>query len=125
VTSIAFGQLKGRPVIATGSNDNTVRLWDAAGGTPIGDPFTGHTNPVTSIAFGQLEGRPVIATGSHDRTVRLWETPSRRADEGCSQRSVARLVIDVAAAVLAIAFADPGQVVAGTATGLVSMRVRQ
>jgi hypothetical protein len=39
VTSVAFGRLNGRPVIATGSDDRTVRLWDAATGNPIGDPL--------------------------------------------------------------------------------------
>ncbi len=37
--------------IATGSGDNTVRLWDAATGQPHGAPLTGHTSYVGSVAY--------------------------------------------------------------------------
>jgi hypothetical protein len=30
-------------------------------GAPIGDPFTGHDDPVWSVALGQLKGRQHIA----------------------------------------------------------------
>ena len=30
--------------LATGSDDHTVRLWDAATGQPVGQPLTGHTD---------------------------------------------------------------------------------
>ena len=32
--------------IVSGSADNTVRLWDADTGQPIGAPLTGHTDTV-------------------------------------------------------------------------------
>ena len=38
VTSVAVGRLGGRDVIVSGSYDDTVRLWDAAG-QPIGEPL--------------------------------------------------------------------------------------
>jgi WD40 repeat protein len=50
-----------------------VRVWDAATGVAIGEPFTGHTGSVNAVAMGQLEGRPVIVSGSADRTVRVWD----------------------------------------------------
>ena len=37
--------------LATGGDDDTVRLWNADTGQPIGDPLTGHTGPVLSVAF--------------------------------------------------------------------------
>ena len=57
--------------IASGSDDNTVRLWDAATGQPIGHPLTGHTDAVSSVAFSPDGTR--IASGSGDNTVRLWD----------------------------------------------------
>ena len=53
-------------------------MWDAATGSPVGEPLTGHTGAVTSVAVGQADGRAIIASGSHDRTVRLWHITFRR-----------------------------------------------
>ena len=41
-------------------------MWDAATGTPVGDPFTGHTGSVHAVAVGQVDGRPVVVSGSDD-----------------------------------------------------------
>jgi WD40 repeat protein len=63
----------GRMLLATGSADRTVRLWDPATGTPVGDPLTGHTDWVRSVAAVPMpDGRMLLATGSDDSTVRLW-----------------------------------------------------
>jgi WD40 repeat protein len=50
-----------------------VRLWnvtDLAHPTPLGQPLTGHTNPVYSVVFSP-DGH-TLASGSSDNTVRLW-----------------------------------------------------
>jgi len=74
VWSLCTTQLDGRPVIVSGSDDKTVRVWDLATGAPIGQPLTGHTYPVSSVAAAQLNGRPVIiSAGSDDKTVRVWD----------------------------------------------------
>jgi WD40 repeat protein len=59
--------------LASGSDDQTVRLWDTtdpAHATSLGSPLTGHTGIVYVVAFSP-EGH-TLATGSDDRTVRLW-----------------------------------------------------
>jgi WD40 repeat protein len=71
VTSVAFSPDGHR--IVSGSNDLTLRLWDADTGQPIGAPFTGHTNWVTSVAFSP-DGQRVVS-GSNDATLRFWPTP--------------------------------------------------
>lgn len=55
----------GRLLLATGSDDETVRVWDPVGGSPLGPPVTGHEGPVTSVAFGATVDRGLLmATGS-------------------------------------------------------------
>ncbi|MGH3836234.1 MAG: caspase, EACC1-associated type, partial [Pseudonocardiaceae bacterium] len=59
--------------LATGSVDQTVRLWnvtDPTHPTPLGPPLAGHTDFVFSVAFSP-DGR-ALASGSKDQTVRLW-----------------------------------------------------
>ncbi|KAF9922595.1 hypothetical protein BGZ67_010377, partial [Mortierella alpina] len=61
--------------IATGIDDNTVRLWDAKTGA-AGTILSGHTSHVLSVAFSPSGER--IASGSYDTTVRLWDTQTGR-----------------------------------------------
>ena len=74
VTAVAVGALPdGTPVIVSGGDDGTVRVWRLADGTPVGEPLTGHAGPVTAVAAGALpDGTPVIVSGGDDGTVRVW-----------------------------------------------------
>jgi WD40 repeat protein len=55
--------------IASASNDRRIRVWDAATGQTIADPFTGHTDRVFSVVF-LLDGKR-IASASGDCTIRV------------------------------------------------------
>ncbi|MBK9084692.1 MAG: DUF4062 domain-containing protein [Sterolibacteriaceae bacterium] len=61
--------------LASGSYDDTVRLWDPEG---IGEPrvLEGHTDGITSLV-ALADGR--LASGSDDGTVRLWDPAGGRA----------------------------------------------
>ena len=73
MNAVAAAELDGRPVVISGSDDGTVRVWDLATGTPVGDPFTGHGGRCTAVAAAELDGRPVVISGSDDGTVRVWD----------------------------------------------------
>ncbi|MFC9859937.1 MULTISPECIES: WD40 repeat domain-containing serine/threonine protein kinase [unclassified Streptomyces] len=56
--------------VATGSNDRTVRLWDAAAGRLI-TTYEGHTDNILSVAYSP-DGRTLF-TGGFDQTLRTWD----------------------------------------------------
>lgn len=58
--------------IASGSGDETVKLWDPSSGRPL-LTLHGHTAPVASVAFSPDGKR--LASGSWDATVRIWAPP--------------------------------------------------
>jgi WD40 repeat protein len=82
VQSVAFspdGQ-----VLASGSKDRTIMLWDVsaalstgvATGQPLGPPLTEHVAGVRSVAFSP-DGR-LLASASSDNTVILWDAKTRQ-----------------------------------------------
>ena len=74
VNAVAVGALPdGTPVIVSGGDDGTVRVWRLADGTPVGEPLRGHDGAVNAVAVGALpDGTPVIVSGGDDGTVRVW-----------------------------------------------------
>ena len=77
VGAVALGELVGRPIAVSGSQDGTVRVWDLQTRAAHGEPLTGHTGPVIAVALGELDGRPIAVSGSHDGTVRVWDLADR------------------------------------------------
>ena len=64
----------GRTLLATGSGDATVRLWDPATGISVGEPLRGHTGWVVAVcAVPGPDGRTLLGTAGEDATVRLWD----------------------------------------------------
>jgi len=60
VTSVALGHVAGRNIIVSGSEDQTVRLWDAVSGATIAT-LAGYCGHVTSVAIDEVEAHIVIA----------------------------------------------------------------
>ena len=68
-------------LLASGSDDGTVRLWDLTTGSSLGS-LQGHSNWVRAMAFSP-DGKH-LASGSNDCTIRLWD-PATGASLGTLQ----------------------------------------
>jgi WD40 repeat protein len=67
-------------MLASGSEDKSVILWDVSdprSPVQLGTPLTGHADKVTSVAFSP-DGK-TLASGSGDATVILWDVSDPRS----------------------------------------------
>eukprot|EP01052_Picozoa_sp_SAG31_P021259 SAG31_NODE_1635_length_7682_cov_5.457471_1_plen_494_part_10 len=68
VTSVCFSA--GGETIVSGSNDKSVKIWDAATGECV-QTLQGHTGVVRSVCFSA--GGETIISGSWDQSVKIWD----------------------------------------------------
>src|SRR6185437_13012007 len=61
-------------LLASASQDQTIRLWDPRRRAPTGSPLISQTEPPYSVAFSP-DGT-LLASGSGDATIRLWDVAS-------------------------------------------------
>jgi WD40 repeat protein len=57
-------------MLASGSYDNTIKLWDARTGSVL-QTLEGHSDWVRSVAFSH--DSQMLASGSNDKTIKLWD----------------------------------------------------
>ncbi|KAJ7202947.1 quinon protein alcohol dehydrogenase-like superfamily [Mycena haematopus] len=97
VRSVAYSANGKR--IVSGSDDCTVRIWDAETGAALREPLEGHTDVVTSVVFSP-DGKRIVS-GSHDHTLRIWN-----AETGAALREPLEGHTD---AVTSVAFSPDGK----------------
>ena len=69
INSVAFSP-DGSKIIS-GSDDKTIRVWDASTGIEMLPPLRGHDDSINSVAFSP-DGSKIIS-GSDDKTIRVWD----------------------------------------------------
>lgn len=98
-------------MIATGSADKTIKLWDVANGKLV-RTIKGHTFYITSLAFSP-NGKQILS-GSWDKTARLWDVKTGR---------LLKTFTDIKGRIYAVAFSPDGtKMAAGGNNGLVNIR---
>jgi WD40 repeat protein len=78
ITGLAFSA-DGRS-LATGGEDGTVGVWEAASGT-LRRQFAGHLGPVTAIAFSPDGALLVSGARTVDSTLLVWDVTGRLREE--------------------------------------------
>jgi hypothetical protein len=89
-------------ILASGSVDRTVQLWDVATRRQMGYPLVTYTGGVNAVAFSP--GGRILATGSADGMFGLWDVATRQMSGGP--------ILGDTAAVTSVAFSPDGTTLA-------------
>jgi WD40 repeat protein len=103
-------------LVASGGDDQTVRIWDAATGQ-LRATMTGHTGAVWGVAVSADGG--LVASGGDDQTVRIWDAATGQLRATITGHTGAVLGVAVSAdgGLIASAGQDKTVRVWGAATG--------
>jgi ribosome assembly protein 4 len=77
-------------ILASGSMDSTIRLWNCKTGAPLGDALKAHTASITAIAWEPFKDDMEckrFASSSRDATIRIWDAKLRRVLMTLSQHA--------------------------------------
>ncbi len=80
VTGVCAVRVAGRELLASASDDRSVRIWDPATGA-VEQTLQGHTDWVTGVCAVQVAGRELLASASDDRSVRIWDPATGAAEQ--------------------------------------------
>ncbi|KAG8778664.1 hypothetical protein FRC12_024868 [Ceratobasidium sp. 428] len=67
-------------LVASGSYDRTVCIWDSHTGQVAAGPLVGHTDHVSWVSFSPDGSR--VASGSSDKTIRIWDSETGQLVSG-------------------------------------------
>jgi WD40 repeat protein len=97
-------------LLAAGTWDGMVAVWDLTSAELLGTPFTAHDADVRALAF-RSDG--ALATGGSDEVVRLWDPGERRPWQE----------IPVLGAVWSLVFLDDDRLAIGTGKGILVVQL--
>jgi WD40 repeat protein len=125
VYAVATGELGGRPIAISASDDTTLRSWELTSAqSPLGrmrrllrlrdSPslmHAGHAGRVTSVALGEIAATQIVVSGGEDQTIQL-----RRMSDAAL---LCNMTLD--STVTDLALVSTSVLIAGTTQGLAAI----